>query len=74
MEEMNYLLEGSTPILPPLRGEPLRARFCLKSIRLALKAECPYSLNSVEASMGYSEVPNNIQLPGVKYHVMAILK
>ncbi|VDM00700.1 unnamed protein product [Schistocephalus solidus] len=64
-----------------MRGEPLRARFCLNGIRLALKPEAPYNQTGGFAVVGKGTVgtpaPYDSPFGGrkpVQYHLMAILK
>ncbi|KAL7056201.1 hypothetical protein AAHC03_021040 [Spirometra sp. Aus1] len=81
MEELSLLNRGSPVLVPPLRGEPLRARFCLNGIRLAIKPEAPYSQLGGFAVVGEGGVGTSTHYDGpvsgrrpVKYHLMAILK
>ncbi|BHF77880.1 positive regulation of bleb assembly [Sparganum proliferum] len=81
MEELSLLNRGSPVLVPPLRGEPLRARFCLNGIRLAIKPEAPYSQLGGFAVVGEGGVGTSTPYDGpvsgrrpVKYHLMAILK
>lgn len=86
MEELTLLLKGSPVLLPPSKGEPLRARFQLASIRLALKSESPFSKMGLPggfALIGYGTPTANTQFDApshmdgrrpVKFHLLAILK
>uniref|UniRef100_A0A0X3Q0H5 Actin-binding protein anillin n=1 Tax=Schistocephalus solidus TaxID=70667 RepID=A0A0X3Q0H5_SCHSO len=81
MEELSLLNRGSPVLVPPMRGEPLRARFCLNGIRLALKPEAPYNQTGGFAVVGKGTVgtpaPYDSPVGGrrpVQYHLMAILK
>ncbi|VDN35074.1 unnamed protein product, partial [Dibothriocephalus latus] len=81
MEELSLLNRGSPVLVPPMRGEPLRARFRLNGIRLALKPEAPYSQTGGFAIVGQGSVgtstPYDSPVGGrrpVKYHLIAILK
>lgn len=73
LDELSILNTGSRVLIPPMRGEPLRARFQLKAIRLALKTN--------EIDPGYAVVTPDMAKTyaidgkrSIKYHLIAILK
>ncbi|VDL59923.1 unnamed protein product [Hymenolepis diminuta] len=73
LDELSVLNTGSRVLIPPMRGEPLRARFQLKAIRLALKTN--------ELDPGYAVVTPDMAKAyaidgkrSIKYHLIAILK
>uniref|UniRef100_A0A5K3F6I8 PH domain-containing protein n=2 Tax=Mesocestoides corti TaxID=53468 RepID=A0A5K3F6I8_MESCO len=89
MEELTLLHKGSPVLVPPMRGEPLRARLQLHSVRVALKPEPPLAPTPsipggyVLIGMGksgvsatpYDSVPSPIDGgPPVKFHILAILR
>ena len=63
--------KGSQVLVPPMRGEPLRARFQLHAVRVALKSSV--------SDGGYAIVPRgeesrSLEVRPVKYHILALLK
>ncbi|KAM7534007.1 hypothetical protein Aperf_G00000115059 [Anoplocephala perfoliata] len=72
LDEMGILQLGSKVLVPPMRGEPLRARFQLSAIRLALKSD--------GVNRGYAVFGSDAARPQVaeenrpiKYHLIAIM-
>lgn len=70
---MSILQLGSKVLIPPMRGEPIRARFQLSAIRLGLKSK--------DGDTGYAVVVPDAARPQVpegsrpiKYHLIAVLK
>ncbi|VDK39493.1 unnamed protein product [Taenia asiatica] len=76
LEELGLLHKGSPVLVPPMRGEPLRARLQLHAVRVALK---PLACDSGGGG-GYVVVGMGERLRTVdggrpvKYHILAILK
>ncbi|VDM32620.1 unnamed protein product [Hydatigera taeniaeformis] len=74
LEELGLLHKGSPVLVPPMRGEPLRARLQLHAVRVALKP--PTS----DGGGGYVVVGVGDRLRTadggrpVKYHILAVLK
>ncbi|CDI97930.1 actin binding protein anillin [Echinococcus multilocularis] len=78
LEELALLHKGSPVMVPPMRGEPLRARLQLHAVRVALKPLLPGS--SSGSGGGYVVVGVGERLRTVdggrpvKYHILAVLK
>ncbi|KAL5966698.1 Anillin [Taenia solium] len=76
LEELGLLHKGSPVLVPPMRGEPLRARLQLHAVRVALK---PLACDSGDGG-GYVVVGMGERLRTVdggrpvKYHILAVLK
>ncbi len=87
MEELSLLHKGSPVLVPPSKGEPLRARFQVQSVRLALKPEAPFPAGIPNGFVvvgtekaGIAVTPFDSQPspldggPPAKFHIMAVLK
>lgn len=78
LEELGLLHKGSPVLVPPMRGEPLRARLQLHAVRVALK---PLACDvGGGGGGGYVVVGVGERLRTVdggrpvKYHILAVLK
>ncbi|KAM7534669.1 hypothetical protein Aperf_G00000115014 [Anoplocephala perfoliata] len=74
LDEMGILQMGSKVLVPPMRGEPLRARFQLSAIRLALKSD---GVNNARYAVVGPDAARPQVAEGsrpIKYHLIAILK
>ncbi|VDO05834.1 unnamed protein product [Rodentolepis nana] len=72
LDELSVLNTGSRVLIPPMRGEPLRARFQLSAIRLALKkGEMDSGYAVVTADMSKHHAVSGGR--SIKYHLIAIL-
>ncbi|KAL5106689.1 Anillin [Taenia crassiceps] len=78
LEELGLLHKGSPVLVPPMRGEPLRARLQLHAVRVALKPQTcggdgGHGGGYVVVGMGERLRTADGGRP-VKYHILAVLK
>ncbi|CAL8106677.1 unnamed protein product [Calicophoron daubneyi] len=75
MEELSLLRRGSPVLVPPARGDPIRARLTFDAVRLSLKSSIkPGDPTSGSGFAVVDEDHLNTCSPQTRYHILAIVK